>query len=543
MTRIKLAARGGHLELCKFLLQSSSHFRDDSIIREAVGAFVAQSRGRGIGVYLQSLQEEMNGLYDLFFGRYGLTAEFAQSERLCIGDFESVESNMMLTEFSLRSMWASQVMSPMRWSFKERFTLAMQSEGWPATSFMDLLHPGNLDRIATERDCLGRTALHWAAEHLGYWEFTHWVRDVSPEETQLEGYAKLIEHLLRIGADPHAISNQEHTPLDSIVVQTNFRGLRDYKWVDCSRAVKRWGRIICESGLSLHDYVHVENRLQNKVLSRLATPNTHSRNGLHLHSFQVILLNESELALRVKYHQALEIWELRLPPGSWPEFSLVPNQIFWGPWESEVSMDFWELVRKVGTVPATCILQHVPETERPFYEAIDLEAMYCDLLRRGQDDHGFAFRMGVRSRERSNRLGQPPRRRASSTPPPSTLPICHTPPGSFAYDVHVMSAFGQAHKCFADGQWITTTPFWSNDRLDIRRMCMLGLCHDGPELNLGEPRDWRTELFLDKDKAHLGREFARRFHPEAIPVIDTSVEKAQRLAQLEQEMAHDVASV
>lgn len=72
---------------------------------------------------------------------------------------------------------------------------------------------------------------------------------------------------------------------------------------------------------------------------------------------------------------------------------------------------------------------------------------------------------------------------------------------------------------------------------------MLGLCHDGPELDLGEPRDWRTELFLDKDKAHLGREFARRFHPEAIPVIDTSVEKAQRLAQLEQEMAHDVASV
>lgn len=72
---------------------------------------------------------------------------------------------------------------------------------------------------------------------------------------------------------------------------------------------------------------------------------------------------------------------------------------------------------------------------------------------------------------------------------------------------------------------------------------MLGLCYESQELDLGEPRDWRIELFLDKDRAHLGRGLARRFHPEAMPIIDTSVEKAQRFVQFEQEMANDVASV
>jgi len=114
---------------------------------------------------------------------------------------------LLLTSDSFRIVLKSQQTSFIEISFEKRFTQAINSIGWPADAFLTLLHHSDPMEIAHKTNAHGKTALHWAAAHLGEWlRRSGWPRH--PEE-KVEEYGKLVSRLIRMGADVHALWSTE----------------------------------------------------------------------------------------------------------------------------------------------------------------------------------------------------------------------------------------------------------------------------------------------------------------------------------------------
>lgn len=91
-----------------------------------------------------------------------------ETEHHDIWSSENAESNMLLTESSLRKIQAGQFKSTHDRAFDFRFSVAMRSKGWPADALINFLQPCSASQLATAQDSQIRTASHRAAKHLGY---------------------------------------------------------------------------------------------------------------------------------------------------------------------------------------------------------------------------------------------------------------------------------------------------------------------------------------------------------------------------------------
>ena len=153
-----MAARGGHLELCKFLLREAAHPNEDAILRFALyyslnyatNAFQWEHRARKGRLLLEAS-------YDLYVGEYALNADQSDVNKSItqIG----YENPLFLTNNSFQVILACQELPFINLPYVQRFAIAVDSVGWPAEAFSTLLHHDSIN-LAAMTTKHGKTALH-----------------------------------------------------------------------------------------------------------------------------------------------------------------------------------------------------------------------------------------------------------------------------------------------------------------------------------------------------------------------------------------------
>lgn len=252
----------GHLELCEFLLEQSPYLRDETMMLSALSDFAVIST---IEIRsFESARRLADDMYDLFLDRFGLVVPMTDEEHYNINFNQNVEFNVLLTENSLRKIQASQFTSIHDRDFEFKFSVAMRSIGWPVDALINFLKPCNTSQLATAQDSHARTALHWAAKHIGYWTSCRRIRDVCHHDTAAKSYAQLATQLLKMGSNAHAVNAIHETPLMTMLHQhTAFSG-----WTCYANTMKLWGDILVEAELDLDTYVLVENSLLQPLAER-----------------------------------------------------------------------------------------------------------------------------------------------------------------------------------------------------------------------------------------------------------------------------------
>lgn len=194
----------GHLELCEFLLEQSPYLRNETMMLSALNCFTSDSMNGGSN--FEAARRLADGMYDLFLDRFGLVVPMTDEEHYNIFITENAQSNMLLTQNSLRKIQAGQFTSIHEQAFEFKFSVAMRSVGWPADALINFLQPCDASQLATAQDCQARTALHWAAKHFGAWIGARRFRDACSYDTMAKSYAELAKQLLRMGSNSHAVN-------------------------------------------------------------------------------------------------------------------------------------------------------------------------------------------------------------------------------------------------------------------------------------------------------------------------------------------------
>lgn len=245
-------------------MEQSPYLRDETMMLSALHCFASDSmKGPGSPSF-ESTRQLADDMYDLFLDRFGLVVPMTDEEHYNIRFTENAESNMLLTENSLRKIQAGQFTSIHDRAFEFKFSVAMRSIGWPVDAFINFLQPCNASRLATAQDSQARTALHWAAKHFGYWTGVWRIRDACYYDTKAKSYAELATRLLKMGSNVHAVNAVYETPLMAMLHQL----ITFANWPLCANAVKRWGHILVEARLDLETYVQVENSLLQSLAEK-----------------------------------------------------------------------------------------------------------------------------------------------------------------------------------------------------------------------------------------------------------------------------------
>lgn len=401
----------GHLKLCEFLQEQSSYLRDDTMMLSALQYFVSGSSGRV--TTFEAARREADSVYDLFLDRHSLALPVTDEEHHNITFTEDADSNMLLTEHSLRKIHAGQYVSIHERAFPFKFSVAMRSIGWPADALIDFLQPFDTSQLVTAQDSQARTALHWAAKHFGYWTTAWGARDACPFDTKAKSYAELATKLLKMSSDVHAVNAIHETPFMTILNQ--FITFTD--WPSCADMVKRWGEILVEAGLDLHSYIQVENPLLQYLAEKRRVWDGKTYYSLQPAEIRLIILQESTLAVQVKFCRPLSIWEQRIPPGAWNRHSRLPTRSIGIPLGVGDDELYWREVETIKIYSALYLIQATAEADRPFYCLEDFEDNWRDLFRGVQDDHGMVATTISRGRSRNQAGSSFVTARALSVPP------------------------------------------------------------------------------------------------------------------------------
>lgn len=212
----------------------------------------------------ESARQLADDMCDLFLDQFGLIVPMTDEEHYNISFAENAESNMLLTENSLRKIQAGQFTSIHDRAFEFKFPVAMRSIGWPVDAFVNFLQPCDASRLATAQYSQARTALHWTAKHFGYWTGVWRIRDARPYVTRAKSYAELAMRLLKTGSNAHAVDAVYETPLMAVLRQF----MTFANWPYCANAVKRWGHILIEARLNLEIYVQIGNPLLQSLAEK-----------------------------------------------------------------------------------------------------------------------------------------------------------------------------------------------------------------------------------------------------------------------------------
>ncbi|KAM0722808.1 hypothetical protein Q7P37_002250 [Cladosporium fusiforme] len=534
---LEIAAARGHVKLCEFLLGMSPAFREDTIMNCALEAFLESSLSR-LGNEKPRVMSD--ALYHLFIDGYGMAIETVRATNtFCWGE-ENVLSNMLLSEQSARDILASQLIPFNGLSFDRRFAIAMGSKGWPAHMFLEFLRSDNPMQLATQRDARGRTALHWAAEHFGYWATTRWARDVSDDnESSMNSCAKLMIELLALGADFHALSAELETPF--------ARALHHAEFEEVGHMLQGWAEVITVSGLSLHEYVEIENAVQQPSHSRCSNNTRPYGKAFETDLWQLTVSGTSKLSIQLFGRRSIEIWDYHPPPGTWQASPPVLPTMIWHPkvTEEPETVPFWRNERsiEIRSVP------YDPELEDPIQQSsfsrANLNWLWSDIFRwTSQDDTGrcfTAFQPKCVGDDKS--FLRKRHRRAASAPPPRIHPMEH-PSYEFVDVLACHFSTATVHKCLFDGRWKKHhDSLRRSERL--RRYCMHGSCQSPTDLNIaaethlydGSKRDrhfdWEVALSGDLGNPDIALRYADRFRPELRPILEANFENKRRWVELD----------
>lgn len=476
--------------------------------------------------------------YALFLGKYGLSTDLRGSvdtARLQLSSGGSVAdrnwagigSNTLLTGEALQEVIASQIVPFNKWPPKDRFYAAVNARGWPAEDFVKLIDPASHTQLAQWADPLGKTALHWAAEHFGFWiSCTDFRRSFEDAKALEKGYGWLCAKLLARGADPHALSSTNETPFTCMLQA--MRSSHEF-WFEnkLQGAVLEWGNLIQEAGVSLNTFVEMENLILANSGSTAANLRLYDMGDPW--TYRLTVLESTLLVIEVGHSIECPLWLYCPPPGTWELATFQINKMIWSP-SAEFEGDEWSLWKQVEDL----VIKLPPALIRPFQAresfSTSISESWHSWVHGAQDDHGFVaanFRQG----DKESLSGKPGRRRrAASLPPPITMVDEHRDPVEESYLSHSQRSWMVVpHKCPLDLTWKST--YCNDDWTISRRRCMQGRCNDGEPSLLGTSH-WEVKLLEDKENVEIARRFTDRFRPEWRHIVEENHQRALRRAEL-----------
>lgn len=480
-----------------------------------------------------------DAMYDLFLDRYDLAVPIPDEEHP-ITDVEHhimrfterAESNMLLTEHSLRKILASQFTPIHDQAFESKFSVAMRSMGWPADALIGFLQPCSTLQLATAQDSKRRTALHWAAKHLGYWTSTAKIYDIHPDDTKVKSYAELATKLLNMGSNAHAVNTFHETPLMTMLRQA----ATFYNWAACANPVKRWGEIIIQAGLDLNAYVEIENSLLLSLAENRRGWDWGDYFPLHPAEMQLRILQNSTLAAQVKFCRPLTIWEQWVPPGAWDRDWRLPSRSIGIPLQaSDDEQLYWREMKTVKIYSRLYLIKPMSQANRPFYSLEDLEENWRALFEGVQDDHGMVATTISRGRSRTQAGSPIVTARALSVPHNMTDTRYNGfPTGFYGLQIHTEHDrwMPMVYRCPFEPRWrlwggaLSDRHWW---HIEMPRMLIDFESRDISE-RLYAADDWEVQLLREQGDHDVVKKFAQRFCPELKRLVDQELEFA-RLTQ------------
>lgn len=542
-----MAAREGHVELCKFFLQETAHPDEDAILSSALRTSLYYATSYQFQANEKVRQAKLEAVYNHFVDILGSNIDL--SDITVTSSALPFEGFMYMTDTALKSVLASHPISFMNLPFAQKFATAVECIGWPADAFSMLLRQYEPTEAVKKTNAYGKTALHWAAEHFGEWSRRTWTRNAAYTSLRTNEYARLATELVSIGANVHAVYHepredftrlryaQQIDPflalLEGVITESMFPwrtdGLHD--------AVSRWGQILVEGGHDLVDYVSTVNKFLKSITWNHQHPFHRFRAlGSEWPYIPVRLLvsEHSKLILEIKRVPSVRTWEatVQSAPGAWPIAAKLPDVIAWEPQEMDLRDGIcWVPVRDVPFTSEPYEIRPSESSKKDLHDSLQFDV--GKEIQENQDDHGFVARIHSRGstgwRQIGARLGH---RRSSSSPP--SLPK-H---GSFLFGVptayeHITSGSGyhyKIHKCPLDAQWRICG---DNLIYDGWRRCMQGLCHEQTDTSdIWHELTFEGWFLRNEEYVHVAKRYAEKFCPERMDIVDVTLERVTERKRL-----------
>jgi hypothetical protein len=479
-------------------------------------------------------RQKADDMYYLFMDRYGLIAQSSEEEHHKVAFIENVESNLLLTERSLRHVLGGQFASTRKSAFSLKFPAAMRSIGWPPDMFLEFLQPCDPTQLVTATDGKARTVLHWAAKHFGYWACAKFRRDSCPDDTMVDSYATLLKKFIAMGADVHAVDSQYETPLMTALHQ--FHASID--WPACALAIKRWGEILVEAGIVLSRYIQVENALLRSLAGKCQAWESDDSYMPFPHETQLLMVEGSILAAEIQFCRPLPVWERRTSPGAWDTESRLPTRSIFYPSQRGDHGLFWHIVEAVRIYSEPYLIQGTSRSHTPFYSSKDLEDNWRALFGGSQDDHGLVSSTILRDRARSEAKIPLLRDRASSVPPELTHKHYNGLPTKSDSRVevyldheHWIPAF---YRCPIDSMKI-----WRPRRMTLNDWWDEGNPRFLPSFDSRSAKerllakdDWEVQLLREHGNVDAVKRFAHRFCPNLSDLVEQELATSRAIMDL-----------
>lgn len=536
-----MAAEFGHTKLCEFLYHESAYFREDNVLHSALQYYVRSSRFW----YHKLDPSQTDALYSLFVVRCGLLVDLnetaADTNGICLD--ESTVNTRLLTRSALEAMLASQPVPFKQWSFALRFSTCMRSQGWPADVFLEAIINDDTRTMVTQTDPEGRTALHWAAEHLGYYLCQkHDLRDRSDPDLveRRNGYRDLVSRLVRLGADAHAVDAENRSPFLAFSAAMRGRGYFGEEADTIRTAVQEWGKAITSGGTRLSVYTVKENRhveRLNRLQRTFARP--HPNIKYVLESLEVC--GDTDFTAHIAIYADIEVWRFRLPPGAWDEFyrpqTICPQLYLDTQWDDTISWESWELTDcrevRLGSLPINPD-KHQPQSP---LSSGSLSEVWQDFFLGTQDDHGPIATVASRFSDLNESAATRPRRSRARSFTCSVTPW--TLSSHFSRELTPRVTFqphhwlDDLHKCSLSSKW--SPPHQEGPvGYPIRAECILnGYVPEKCRRPFWTTTDsWEREFIEIHEDIEKVRRFVDRLCPRGIESFDDRLKEMERRLEL-----------
>jgi hypothetical protein len=549
-----MAAKGGHTRLCKFLLEETPSFYDDSVLNSALDVAVTQALGN------PNPDKLAEAFYSLFVADHGLELGLTGSRVMDSVHTVRTALALLLTDDSFRVVLASQPASFIDMPFEQRFTIAIDSVGWPADDFWTLLNHSDPTELVRKANDQGTTALHWAAAHFGEW--LRRSRNLGGQHkvsARLRGYGNLVSRLINMGANVHASclstskwafetwSLGEKDPflvfLEGVVTQHTHH----WSSATLAHAVCQWGEILAEGGICLSEYITTENKFLRSVQCgdmENAQINDPWFAGPVFLPVKLSITGDSVLRLEVLQLPYLHTWTLRAlsVPGAWSKSDTSLDTISWNPGELDEREGFRWVHTGIKLMKPNANRVGISNT----FEAIDeLAGGAADNqgldLEGTQDDLGGVASIMRREHKTRWHRGEAPgcRRRASSNPPPMKKYLLFRNLLTAYRDtiVHVRSPSGweyRIHKCPLDSRWRRFSRGLPDAHL--LRACMQGRCQDTLVTSSMEWGGLESWFLRDESRIDVATRYAAKFCPRQINIVEATLDRATERSRLAAEL-------
>ncbi|KAM0722591.1 hypothetical protein Q7P37_002032 [Cladosporium fusiforme] len=516
-TLLMMAAENGHTELCKFLFHESAFYREETTMQSALQDYIRST----YFWYQNSTPAQVEALYHLFIKEFGLfvdidDVQYFEPEPTSAVN-ETILNNSRLTTSSLEGLFRSQPVQFLSWPFAKRFSTCLQSQDWPAETFLKAIQCEDVREMITRTDSRGRTALHWAAEHMGSW--FHLVQIPGNDITShFVEYGTLVSKLIRLGADAHAFDSDNRSPFLAYFSRLSGPAFDQEDFDGLASAARKWGDAMTQGGLSLTSYVEQENQVVTQLdrNHRSIAPRWCSHLVYIFEGFE--LQRDQELIMQVARHISIGVWEWRPPPGTWNGPNPLKT-ISSGRPENVIDPHLWVRVNSINISLGSYLVddrfQHPPS---PFITRESWRAMFSGT----QDDNGPVARIDPGKAallENFEESGK--RRRANSLPivksALAALPLLEE---SFLESLWFWNndnpSVNKVHKCLHSSKWTYTAHEYVGHYAE-GVLCTLGLCSSPrffPRSFQPFGRVWKDVLISEDEDVEKVRRFVNRFGSE-----------------------------